>query len=152
MDRFKCLDVTIACLFNIVLSIAIVVSIKLSFFKIKINYIMNYLITIINYLGYYQVTVDSPPVVIYAASIYILSIIALVGVIYMLIYILFIILGYNKAFLSMLGKYISTKWLDRLVSWHRTYSIYIIILESLCVIYILFTIITTSSNILNNIV
>jgi hypothetical protein len=62
-----------------------------------------------NYLGYYQVTVDSPPVVIYAASIYILSIIALVGVIYMLIYILFIILGYNKAFLSMLGKYISTK-------------------------------------------
>ena len=40
MDRFKCLDVTIACLFNIVLSIAIVVSIKLSFFKIKINYIM----------------------------------------------------------------------------------------------------------------
>jgi len=113
---------------------------------------MNYLITIINYLGYYQVTVDSTPVVNYAASIYILSIIALVGVIYMLIYILFIILGYNKAFLSMLGKYISTKWLDRLISWHRTYSIYIIILESLCVIYILFTIITTSSNILNNIV
>jgi hypothetical protein len=37
MDRFKCLDVTIACLFNIVLSIAIVVSIKLSFFKIKIK-------------------------------------------------------------------------------------------------------------------
>jgi hypothetical protein len=70
---------------------------------------MEYLINIINYLGYTHVTVDSPPVVIYAASIFILAIIALVGVLYMLLYILFIILGYNQAFLTMLGKYISNK-------------------------------------------
>lgn len=61
---------------------------------------MEYLIKIINYLGYTHVTVDSDPIVLYAASILVLAILALVGVLYMLIYSLFIILGYNKSFLD----------------------------------------------------
>jgi hypothetical protein len=61
---------------------------------------MEYLIKIINYLGYKHVTADSDPIVIYAAYILVLAILALVGVLYMLIYTLFIILGYNKSFLD----------------------------------------------------
>ena len=111
---------------------------------------MEYLIKIINYLGYSQVTIDSDPVVLYAASILVLTILALVGVFYMLINFIFIILGYNQAFLAILNKWVSSKWLNRIVTFHRAYSIYTILLESACIIAILVNIITTSSGILSN--
>jgi hypothetical protein len=48
----------------------------------------------------------------------------------MLIYTLFIILGYNKSFLDWLSKWVGDKWIKRLIGFYRVYSKYTIIITS----------------------
>ena len=43
-------------------------------------------------------------------------------------------MGYNQAFLAMLVKWFSVKWLNRFVNFHRAYSIYTLFLESAFII------------------
>ena len=70
---------------------------------------MEILIKIINYLGYSNVTVNSDPLVLYACTILVLSILALVGYITTLFYLSLIILGYNQKFIQFLSKKFNIK-------------------------------------------
>jgi len=65
---------------------------------------MEHVVKILNLLGFNGVTVKSDPLVLYAGSILLLSILAIFAFVSLVVSFISIILGYNPKILNYLGK------------------------------------------------
>ena len=112
---------------------------------------MNILVKILQFLGFSNITVDSDPFVLYAGSVLLLSVLAILGFFSMFLSFLLIMLGYNQKLLNYLSKWISSKWLNRLVVLSRVGNVYSIFIELCIFSYIMYTLIWSSYVILSSV-
>jgi len=110
---------------------------------------MEIVVKILNLVGFNGVTVDSDPVVLYAGSILLISILALLAFFSVVFSFILIILGYNPKILNYLGKWVSSKWLNRLVIFSRINNLYTILMECFIFSSIMYTLISSSCKILS---
>ena len=110
---------------------------------------MELVVKVLNLLGFNGVTVDSDPFVLYAGCILLLSVLAILAFFSLVFSFILIILGYNPKILNYLGKWISSKWLNRLVILSRVSNLYSILIECFIFSSIMYTIISSSCKILS---
>ena len=110
---------------------------------------MEVVVISLNLLGFKGVTLDSDPLVLYAGCILLLSILAILAFFSLVFSFIFIILGYNPKILNYLGKWVPSKWLNRLILLSRVSNLYSILIECFLFSTIMYTFISSSCKILS---
>ncbi len=110
---------------------------------------MELAVKILNLLGFNGVTVDSDPFVIYAGCILLLSFLAIWAFLSLVVSFIFRFLGYNPIILNYLGKWLPSKWVNRLVILSRVSNFYTILIECFLFSSIMYTFISISCKVLN---
>lgn len=110
---------------------------------------MEFVVKILNLVGFNGVTVDSDPFVLYAGCILLLSILAILTFFSLVFSFILIILGYNPKLLNYLGKWVPSKWLNRFVVLSRVSNLYTILIECFFFSSIMYTLISSSCKILS---